>query len=242
MSETTENHTITNIGSGLTKAVMHCNPVTGFVQTIYDEYASKQWQQRREKWEETLEAELQNIKDDIDFNKISSISNFAQILANAAQGAMCDLEEDKIAMYVNVVINTIRKEKEENITLHIFLNLLRKYSCAHIKILNFIANQRQYIKEHSELIEDQFKSMSYEKYLKTGGAPILYPHVIGNFCKSIKLDTHIWDLIIRELYNDKMIRVNSFWIQDNAVTNPNEYKTATYIGKKFLAFIEHNNK
>ena len=242
MSKITESHSITNVGAGMAKAIMHCNPLTGFVQTIYDEYASKQWQQRREKWEEKLEKEFQAIKDDVDFTKICAIPNFAQILASAAQGAMCDLEEDKVELYVNVVINSIRKEKEENITLHIFLNLLRKYSCVHIKILNFIANQRQYIKEHSELIEDQFKSMSYEKYLKTGGAPILYPHIIGNFCKSVKLDTHIWDLIIRELYNDKMIRVNSFWILDNAVTNPNEYKTATYIGEKFLAFIEHNNK
>lgn len=46
MSEATENHTITNIDAGIAKAVMHTNPITGFVQTIYDEYASRQWQQR----------------------------------------------------------------------------------------------------------------------------------------------------------------------------------------------------
>ena len=54
MSEATENHTITNIGAGIAKAVMNSNPITGFVQTIYDEYASRQWQQRREKWEEVF--------------------------------------------------------------------------------------------------------------------------------------------------------------------------------------------
>ena len=94
MSKVTENYTITNIGATLVKAIMQSNPVTGFVQTIYDEYACKQWQQRREKWEETLEKEFQELKDDMDFSKIQTISNFAQILANAAQGAMCDLEEE----------------------------------------------------------------------------------------------------------------------------------------------------
>lgn len=37
-----------------------------------------------------------------------SIPNFAQILANAAQGAMSDIEEDKVGLYVNTVINTIK--------------------------------------------------------------------------------------------------------------------------------------
>lgn len=53
MSEAVENHTITNIGGGLAKAIMQSNPITGFIQTIYDEYASRQWQQRREKWEKS---------------------------------------------------------------------------------------------------------------------------------------------------------------------------------------------
>lgn len=30
MSEITENHTITNVGSGVAKAIMHSNPITGF--------------------------------------------------------------------------------------------------------------------------------------------------------------------------------------------------------------------
>lgn len=108
MSEATENHTISNIGAGVAKAVIHTNPITGFVQTIYDEYASRQWQQRREKWEEVFEEKLKDIQNDVDFQKIISIPNFAQILANATQGAMSDIEEDKVGLYVNTVINTIK--------------------------------------------------------------------------------------------------------------------------------------
>ena len=139
MSEATENHTITNIGAGIAKAVMNSNPITGFVQTIYDEYASRQWQQRREKWEEVLEEKLKDIQNDVDFLKINSIPNFAQILANATQGAMSDIEEDKVGLYANTVINSIKNEEIDNTKTHIFLNMLRDFTKLHIEVLQELA-------------------------------------------------------------------------------------------------------
>ena len=137
MSEITENHKITDAGAGLVKAIMNTNPITGFVQTMYDEYAGRQWQQRREKWEEVLEEKLQKLKDSVDFNKINSISNFAQILANAGQGAISDVEENKVYLYANTIINTIKNENINNIKTHIFLNMLRKYSLT-LHIFQFV--------------------------------------------------------------------------------------------------------
>ncbi len=139
MSEATENHTITNIGAGIAKAVMNSNPITGFVQTIYDEYASRQWQQRREKWEEVFEEKLKDIQNDVDFLKINSIPNFAQILANATQGAMSDIEEDKVGLYANAVINSIKSENIDNTKTHIFLNMLRDFTKLHIEVLQELA-------------------------------------------------------------------------------------------------------
>ena len=139
MSEATENHTITNIGAGIAKAVMNSNPITGFVQTIYDEYASRQWQQRREKWEEVFEEKLKDIQNDVDFLKINSITNFAQILANATQGAMSDIEEDKVGLYANAVINSIKNENIDNTKTHIFLNMLRDFTKLHIEVLQELA-------------------------------------------------------------------------------------------------------
>ena len=110
MSEITENHIITNVGVGIAKAIMHSNQVTSFFQTLYDEYVARQWQQRRNKWEEVFEEKLQNIKDAIDLTKIDSIPNFAQILLSAGQGAMSDIEEDKVVLYVNTVINSIKSD------------------------------------------------------------------------------------------------------------------------------------
>lgn len=142
MSDVTENHTATNIGAGIVKAVMHSNPITGFVQTIYDEYASRQWQQRREKWEEVFEEKLKDIQNDVDFQKIMSIPNFAQILANATQGAMSDIEENKVGLYVNTVINTIKSEDINNTKTHIFLNMLRDCTLLHLEILKEISKAK----------------------------------------------------------------------------------------------------
>lgn len=138
MSEATENHTITNIGTGIAKAVMNSNPITGFVQTIYDEYTSRQWQQRREKWEEVFEEKFKDIQNDVDFIKINSIPNFAQILASATQGAMTDIEEDKVGLYANTVINSIKNEDIDNTKTHIFLNILRELSYLHLQVLKKI--------------------------------------------------------------------------------------------------------
>ena len=139
LEQTLENHTITNIGAGIAKAVMNSNPITGFVQTIYDEYASRQWQQRREKWEEVFEEKLKDIQNDVDFLKINSIPNFAQILANATQGAMSDIEEDKVGLYANAVINSIKNENIDNTKTHIFLNMLRDFTKLHIEVLQELA-------------------------------------------------------------------------------------------------------
>ena len=135
MSEITEDHIITNVGAGIAKAIMHSNPVTSFFQTLYDEYVLCQWQQRRNKWEEVFEEKLQNIKDEIDLTKINSIPNFAQILLSAGQGAMSDIEEDKVVLYVNTVINSIKRENIGDAQKHIFLNMLRDFTIMHIKIL-----------------------------------------------------------------------------------------------------------
>lgn len=143
MSEIIENHTITNVGAGVAKAIMHSNPITGFFQTIYDEYASRQWQQRRHEWEEIFEEKLQNIQDEIDLTKIESIPNFAQILLSAGQGAMSDIEEDKVALYVNAVVNSIKNENIDDTKKHIFLNMLRDFTLLHIEALKFFRQPHQ---------------------------------------------------------------------------------------------------
>lgn len=226
MSEATENHTITNIGAGIAKAVMNSNPITGFVQTIYDEYASRQWQQRREKWEEVFEEKLKDIQNDVDFFKINSIPNFAQILANATQGAMSDIEEDKVGLYANTVINSIKNEDIDNTKIHIFLNILRKYTLAHIETLMYFNNPAKYF--------------SFIKKHNIHGA-ILY-HISGErFSKESKNVTYeqreIEHIIIKELTEELLIYPTNHI--DKVILNWGRLSApiTTQLGQEFLQFI-----
>lgn len=75
------------------------------------------------------------------------IPNFAQILANATQGAMSDKEENKVGLYVNTVINTIKNEDINDIKTYIFLNMSRNYTLLHIEILKFCSNPTKFYDE-----------------------------------------------------------------------------------------------
>lgn len=52
--------------------------------------------------------------------KIRDISNFANILASAQRGALEDIEKDKVALYANAVINSIKNENYNDTKKHIF--------------------------------------------------------------------------------------------------------------------------
>lgn len=227
MSEITENHKITDVGAGLLKAIMNTNPVTGFVQTIYDEYAGRQWQQRREKWEEVLEEKLQKLKDIINFNKIHSISNFAQILANAGQGAISDIEENKVDLYANAIINTIKNENINNIKTHIFLNMLRKYSLAHIETLMYFNNPSKYA--------------SFIRKYNIHGALHYYQSSTqiffneGNFSYQ---EGEVEHLVIGDLFSDRLIVVKNYKHIVMLKWSRLEASITTPIVNEFLQFIE----
>ena len=222
MSEATENHTITNIGAGIAKAVMNSNSITGFVQTIYDEYASRQWQQRREKWEEVFEKKLKDIQHEVDFLKINSIPNFAQILANATQGAMSDIEEDKVGLYANAVINAIKNEEIDNTKTHIFLNMLRDFTKLHIEVLQELALLDNGI--HPNLCHDRdgyIKQRIREKN----------PQLIENI--------GMFRLTALELQQKGLCVVT---VIDMADDSDYDNVIATPLGQEFLQFIEEKEK
>ena len=71
--------------------------------------------------------------------KIRDMSNFANILATAQRGALEDIEEDKVGLYANAVINAIKNEEIDNTKTHIFLNMLRDFTKLHIEVLQELA-------------------------------------------------------------------------------------------------------
>ena len=52
---------------------------------------------------------------------------------------MEDIEEDKVGLYANAVINAIKNEEIDNTKTHIFLNMLRDFTKLHIEVLQELA-------------------------------------------------------------------------------------------------------
>lgn len=228
MSEATENHTITNIGAGIAKAVMNSNPITGFVQTIYDEYASRQWQQRREKWEEVFEEKLKDIQNDVDFLKINSIPNFAQILANATQGAMSDIEEDKVGLYANAVINSIKNENIDNTKTHIFLNILKELSYLHLQVL----------KEIQSFVPSSSFEMNQFEISDTKSS--LLKQINQKFNNNSLIP-----IIIKNLFEKNLIEVErNIEMEIRGKVRKEEYlpQSLSPLGQEFLQFISEQEK
>ena len=210
------------------------SPVGTALLTLANECFNSSAKMRQDEWMKTL-AERIDKQDDTFAEKIRNTQNFASLFANAQNGALTDMEEEKIGLYAHAFINAIKNEKMEDTKKHIFLNMLRKYSNAHIKILHFINNQEVVLKQHPYLIKDD-DEYPFETHKERNEALIIYPSIINNFCKLIELDLHFWDLIVKELYNDHLIRVNTFW-NSAEYKNRSDFKSATYIGQEFLSFI-----
>ena len=51
---------------------------------------------------------------------------------------MSDIEEDKVGLYANAVINSIKNENIDNTKTHIFLNILKELSYLHLQVLKEI--------------------------------------------------------------------------------------------------------
>ncbi len=228
MSEITENHTITNVGKGMVKAIMQSNPITNFVHTIYDEYASRQWQQRREKWEEVFEEKLKNIKDDINLNKINKIDNFAQILSQAVQGAMSDIDENKVDLYANTVINAIKYEDTNNIKKHIFLNMLRDFSLLHIKLLKCFSKS---------LNSGDFNG-GFQTRIRDKSPNVM--DIILEQNPDIKEHKELLHIITHDLYNRRLLE-NEYPLQ-MLLSFGEIDKQTTALGDEFLAFILEHEK
>lgn len=156
-------------GRGIVKTLLSLTPPTAIFQTFYEEFVNQNWQNRREKWEEEFSERIRDLEDDIDLEKIKSIPNFASILASAQQGAMKDVDEEKVALYANFVINAIKSENPNNTKTHIFLNMLSKYSLAHIETLRYFNNPKKYYQLAKKYnihaaLRYQFSKREYDEY------------------------------------------------------------------------------
>ncbi len=129
---------VKEIGKMGALALLSQMPVVSAFSKFFEDYVNSNWQKRIELWKEETIKRLSKLDQDME-QKIRDMSNFANILAAAQRGALEDIEEDKVGLYANAVINAIKNEEIDNTKTHIFLNMLRDFTKLHIEVLQELA-------------------------------------------------------------------------------------------------------
>lgn len=108
--------------------------------TLANECFNSSAKMRQDEWMKTLAEQID--KQDKSFaEKIKNTQNFASLFVNAQNGALTDVESGKIGLYANAFINAIKNERMEDTKKHLFLNMLREFTSAHLKILHLFYDE-----------------------------------------------------------------------------------------------------
>ena len=195
-------------------AILSQFPVISGFSKFFEDFVQDNWQERINLWKEEVVEQLSKLDSNFE-EKIRNTSNFASILASAQRGALEDIEEDKVALYVNAVINSIKNEKINDTKKHIFLNILRDCTLLHIEVLKEILKSKG------------------PKLLPTyGGFSIENPLLLD---LRMKFEDH-------ELLEAVLKNLSEYHLTYTSLNKMGQMQptTITDLGKEFLAFIKEN--
>lgn len=211
-----------------TAGILSLVPGVSALQTAWDTYFQSQSEERRKQIDEEFIQRLNSANEGTKeaFKRINeNPANFA-IFLNTIKGAGEDIEKEKIRLYINSLINAIQTESIDNTLTHIFLNVLRKYSILHIKLLKY------FNASHDRCAFPMFQS-SVSRQQRTDADIII--ETIGQDIPEIKKYASIINTIINELHADNMIRISK--LEQLYLPIDGIKKQTTSHGNAFLQFI-----
>ena len=207
---------VKEIGKMGALALLSQMPVVSAFSKFFEDYVNSNWQKRIELWKEETIKRLSKLDQDME-QKIRDMSNFANILATAQRGALEDIEEDKVGLYANTVINAIKNEDIGNTKTHIFLNMLRNCSLLHIEILKEISQAKHPVPQ-----------------LRADGI-----YVSSSLLRDLRMkykNKEVLEAILRSLFENHLI----YALQNKiGATEPT---IITDLGQEFLQFIAEQEK
>ena len=209
---------IKKIGKNGALAILSQIPVVSGFSKFFEDFVQDCWQERIDLWKKEVVERLAKLDTEME-QKIRDTSNFASILASAQRGALEDMEEDKVALYANAVINAIKNEDINNAKKHIFLNMLRDFTSLHIKVLMLFSCPHQ-------------PDTGFQKQVHLN-MPTNYDIIVG-LEPGLDVGEDSLELILTDLKSKSLINIS--WL-DEAIKSVSSKKQTTPIADEFLAFI-----
>ena len=190
--------------------------------TLANECFNSSAKTRQDEWMKTLAKRIDEQNESF-AEKIRNTQNFASLFANAQNGALTDIESDKVGLYANAFINAIKNENMEDTKKHIFLNMLREFTILHIRIL------------------DSLKRFEDEKINgRTFSAVDNKPSFFDNISPDIKNDV-FFRPIIKTFYDNVLIYADRSF-DSNIGLDEISPTRLTPLGQEFLLFISEQEK
>lgn len=200
------------------------SPIGTALLTLANECFNSSAKTRQDEWMKTLAKRIDEQNESF-AEKIRNTQNFASLFANAQNGALTDIESDKVGLYANAFINAIKNENMEDTKKHIFLNMLRDFTKLHIEILRFFSTR------HSQKGGPQrqvYQNLRTNKDILSEIDPIF------------EADREFIQVILVDLKNRSFIQSDN--IDRFIVSFGTVGKQTTSFGDEFLAFISEQGK
>lgn len=199
-------------------------PIGTALLTLANECFNSSAKMRQDEWMKTL-AERIDKQDESFAEKIRNTQNFASLFANAQNGALTDVESDKIGLYANAFINAIKNERMEDTKKHIFLNMLRDFTKLHIDLLQFFA-------------EDRKPKGGFQTSVGLGQRTLY--DICADINPVFNSGKPLINAVLRDLYSRALLKSDR--IDDYHSTFNGIQKGITPLGQEFLAFISEQEE
>ena len=218
-----------NIALSALKTIVSTVPIASAFGTFFNEYINSNWQDRIEKTQTEILNRLSEFDEKFE-EKLKEKYNISSILCSIYQFALSDIEEDKIPLYVNSLINAINNENIDNTKLHIFINYLKEISLMHVLALRFFSQQHY---DNSTFQMNAVRMPSQEEVIA---------RAIGEICPDLVKDIDIFDTIINDLNRKGLIKIAR--LKDLGISSINKLipKQTTSLGDEFVEFFKNNEE
>lgn len=187
-------------------------PISAAFNALYDSVKESVLNKRAEKWKVDVILRLEKLE--ADFESLISNPTFATALIKTSELAVKTESDEKRQLLANALFNTYSNDIKED-ELIIFLHLVDKYTCTHIKVLKYFCDD--YEADHSL---DSFK-------------PTIIVKIKMHF---IDLDDSYLKKIINDLQNDYL--VERFNENAPALLFGKSMSLVTKLGIEFYNFIK----
>ena len=212
----------------VTTAISAIPGVGGPIANVINEVLISSWQERREAFEKEMKSKFEKLDSRFE-EKIRESKNLASIFVHVSKEAMDDVEENKIHLYANTIINSIKSESFSDTKIHIFLNILSMMTNAHIDLLKRLSNTIS--KKNCDCFQRSVQSRM----------PATEEKTVELYFSDFE-QKQIIQILVNDLYQSRLITSNTFLSGNDAPLGINTQleKKTTDLGDEFLDFISEH--